>query len=257
MEHIGEHYIDEKTVHKMFESPTLKSAALRIQLTPRDAVGVLRKLDPANEGAVPTDAFVEGCVRLEGSAEGEDVYLLKVVARQLEMELVEMSVLLVELVEEVETMLMQLSRLSDVVAGRKAVALNALRIEKTRFVPESVKKLQEIRDKAAQSASAVRDIEHVPVGGVQVNEDEVNHAFSDQTPRTIERMKLTPRACWNFLQWGSAGHRVNQAKTDIALDEEIHALMKQVQALEKELQKRDMRSGLTPKKLQSVAAKKK
>ena len=52
-------------------------------------------------------------------------------------------------------------------AQRKHVALKALQIEKEHGVPESVKRLQEIRDKAAASANSVRDIEHVPIGGVR------------------------------------------------------------------------------------------
>merc|ERR1719316_483671 len=154
-----------------------------------------------------------------------------------------MAVLLVELVEEVETQLSQLARLSDIVAQRKAVAINALKIERTREVPESVKTLQEIRDKAAQSANAVREIEHVPIGGVEVDPAEPpNMAFRDQTPRTIERMKLTPRSCWSFLQWGSAPHRVQHEKGDLEMDKEMWHLQHQIKVLEKEIKRRETAS---------------
>merc|ERR1719201_3130699 len=56
----GEHYLNEEVIKQMWDRASLQGAAARVQLTSRDAVGVLRKLDPANEGRVQTDSFVEG-----------------------------------------------------------------------------------------------------------------------------------------------------------------------------------------------------
>ena len=62
---------------------------------------------------------------------------------------------------------------------------------------------------------------HAPEVPTAERKGDVNAAFSDQTPRTIERMKLTPRSCWTFLQWGSATERVTAGAactTGLAVD---------------------------------------
>merc|ERR1719160_311901 len=121
------------------EAGSIQAAAGRLGLAKSDALSVLRKLDPGNEGRVNPDAFIEGCVRLGTPPEGEDIYHLKVVCRQVELELVETSSLLVDIVEDVEVMLTQISRVSEVVAARKHTAMNQMRQEPAKVVPETVR----------------------------------------------------------------------------------------------------------------------
>jgi hypothetical protein len=234
----NEHFITEKTVHHLFEHPSIKAASGRLGLAISDALSVLRKLDPGAEGRVNPDAFIEGCVRLGTAPEGEDIYHLKVICRQVELELVETSSLLVDIVEDVEIMLTQISRLSEVVALRKQAAMNQMRQEPAKVVPETVRRLQEIHDSATSAASTLKDVKDCP--------DEADTlpsgytAFMDQTPRTIHTMALTPRSCWTFLQWAGAPSRAEYEQEDANLEDEIEHLSEQVQILEEELQRREM-----------------
>lgn len=233
-----EQFITEKTVSNLFASGSIQAAAGRLGLAKSDALSVLRKLDPGNEGRVNPDAFIEGCVRLGTPPEGEDIYHLKVVCRQVELELVETSSLLVDIVEDVEVMLTQISRVSEVVAARKQTAMNQMRQEPAKVVPETVRRLQEIHDSATSAASTLKDVKDCP--------DEADTlpsgytAFMDQTPRTIHTMALTPRSCWNFLQWAGAPSRAQYEQEDQELEAEIEHLSEQVQVLEEELQRREV-----------------